>query len=151
MANCVSLIGFVLTFFLIACSSSDDPQRGDGDGSMPDASVASPDGATAMPDVQAGTAASVVPCAGADIAGDIWFYDGIGYMGSALNAELPSGAVVEFHDMSTHTADHTGSLFSASGTDSVCVKFDSAGRYEFRCYFHSNEVGAIDIAATVGP
>ena len=83
--------------------------------------------------------------------GNIWYYDGVGYIGSALNVELPKGSVVEFHDMSSHTADHLQGEFSASGDASQCVKFDGVGDYEFRCYFHGNEVGAIKIVDTVGP
>ena len=141
-------IGFPLTstllaFTLIACSSSgNDP--GDDD-PTPDAPVATPDGPPGTPDAPAGTAAVVVPCAGATIAGDVWFYDGIGYIGSALNGEFPVGAVVQFHDMATHTADHVQGLFNISGDEPVCVRFDALGTYQFRCYFHGEESGAIKI------
>jgi hypothetical protein len=49
-------------------------------------------------------------------------------VGSALDAELPLGSVVQFHDMSTHTADSPQGLFSASGDDPICVQFDSRTR-----------------------
>lgn len=147
MSNLAS-IGFPLTstllsFTLIACSSSgNDP----GDDTMaPDAPTPTPDATPGTPDAPAGTAAVVVPCAGATIAGDVWFYDGIGYVGAALNGEFVSGAIVQFHDMSTHTADHVQGLFSISGDEPVCVRFDALGSYQFRCYFHGEESGAIKI------
>lgn len=147
MANLASIL--LLTTSLFACTG--DGSGGDpGDDPTPDA-AATPDGSPGTPDAPAGTAASVVPCAGATIAGDIWYYDGVGYVGSALNADLPMGSIVQFHDMSSHTADHTQGVFSASGDTPQCVKFDGAGTYEFRCYFHGNEVGTIKIAGSVGP
>lgn len=146
MTNLASIL--LLATSLFACTGSGS--TGDDD-PAPDAPAATPDGSPNTPDAPPGTAASVVPCAGATIAGDIWYYDGIGYVGSALNAELPPGSVVQFHDMSTHTADHEQGLFSASGDEERCVKFDGAGTYDFRCYFHGDEVGAIKIVTAVGP
>jgi hypothetical protein len=148
MANLASIL--LLTTSLFACSSD-----GSGGGNPTPDAGATPDGTTdgtpATPDAPVGSAATVVPCAGATIAGDIWYYDGIGYLGSALNTNLPIGSIVEFHDMSNHTADHAQGEFSASGDASQCVKFDGVGSYVFRCYFHNDEVGAIKIVDTVGP
>jgi len=146
MANLAS-IGFFLStsLTLIACSSSGG-NTGDDDPPAPDAPATTPDGAQPpTPDAPAGTAAGVVPCEGATIAGDIWFYDGIGYLGSALNQTFPIGSVVQFHDMASHTADHVQGLFSVSGDTQTCVRFDALGSYEFRCYFHGEETGAINI------
>ena len=124
-----------------ACSSS---QSGD-DGPAPDGPAATPDGAPASPDALVGAAAEVVPCEGATTVGDVWFYDGLGYVGSALGSEHPVGSIVQFHDMSTHTADHVQGLFSVSGADPTCVRFDAPGTYDFYCYFHSQEGDAIKI------
>jgi hypothetical protein len=145
MTNLASIL--LLTTSLLACT---DSGSGGGD-PTPDAPAGTPDGTPGTPDAPAGTAASVVPCAGATIAGDIWYYDGIGYLGSALGAELPVGSIVQFHDMASHTADHAQGLFSMSGDAEQCVKFDGVGNYEFRCYFHGEEMGAIKIVNVVGP
>ena len=145
MTNLASL-GLLLTtsLSLLACSSSGN--TGDDEPPAPDAPVATPDGTPPTPDgPPAGTAATVVPCEGATIAGDIWFYDGIGFLGSALNVDSPVGSIVQFHSMSVHTADHVQGLFSASGDAPICVRFDAVGSYEFACYFHGEETGAINI------
>lgn len=145
MANLAASFPLSLLWLtLIACSSSG--QTGDDD-PAPDAATQTPDGSVGAPDAPAGTAATVVPCMGATVAGDVWFYDGIGYVGSALDGNFPIGTIVQFHDMSTHTADSVQGLFSVSGDEPTCVAFDALGSYEFRCYFHSEEVGAIHIVS----
>ncbi len=138
MANLPSTLFLLATTLTLACSSS-------GNDPTPDASSATPDGAQPGPDAPIGTAAVNVPCEGAATVGDVWFYDGVGYVGSALSGAFPVGSIVRFHEMSTHTADHVQGLFSVSGTDPTCIRFDSVGRFEFRCYFHGEEAGAITI------
>lgn len=142
MANLASTLFLLATTLAFACSSSGNDS---GDDAPPDAPAATPDGAPLSPDAPAGTAAVVVPCEGATTVGDVWFYDGIGYVGSALDGDFPVGSIVQFHDMSTHTADSVQGLFSVSGDAPVCVRFDALGSYAFRCYFHGEETGAIDI------
>ncbi|MFN0252757.1 MAG: hypothetical protein ACKV2T_38135 [Kofleriaceae bacterium] len=149
MSNLASIL--LLTMSLFACTGSGGGGPGGDDDPTPDAPAVTPDGGPGAPDAPVGAAASVVPCGGATIAGDIWYYDGIGYVGSALNAELPVGSIVQFHDMSSHTADHAQGLFSMSGDEPSCVKFNGVGSYEFRCYFHNEEAGAINIVSVVGP
>ena len=146
MANLDSTLFLLATTLTLACSSfGNDPKSGDDGPPTPDASAAPPDGARPGPDAPIGTAAVNVPCEGATTAGDVWFYDGIGYVGSALSGNLTVGSTVQFHDMSTHTADHVQGLFSISGTEPTCIRFTSVGRFEFRCYFHGEETGAITI------
>ena len=146
MANLPSTLFLLATTLTLACSSpGNDPESGDDEPATPDASAATPDSAQPGLDALVGTAAVNVPCEGATIVGDVWFYDGIGYVGSALGGDFTVGSIVQFHDMSTHTADHVQGLFSVSGTEPTCIRFDSLGRYEFSCYFHSEETGAITI------
>lgn len=143
MANLDSTLFLLATTLTLACSSSGND--GDGRPPTPDASAATPDGAQPGPDAPVGTAAVTVPCEGATTVGDVWFYDGIGYIGSALNGDFAVGSIVQFHEMSTHTADHVQGLFAVSGSDPTCIRFDSPGRFEFHCYFHSEETGAVTI------
>lgn len=93
------------------------------------------------PDGPAGTAATVVDCAGATQSGDVWYYSGVGFM--VPTAPIAVGQVIRFHDLETHTADHLEGLWTAGGNQEVCVRFDGAGSYGFRCYFHSSEQFAI--------
>ena len=136
------LVLFSTLLSLAACSggqSGDDP--------TPDAAAQTVDAPVLPTDGPVGTMATVVPCEGATIAGDVWYYEGLGYAGSALNASFPTGAIVQFHDMSDHTADSVRGLFSVSGGQTLCVQFDGLGSYEFACYFHREEVGAIHVVA----
>ncbi len=94
-------------------------------------------------DARVGTMASVVPCAEVATAADVWYYAPLGYM--PKNTDVLVGSVVRFHDLDTHTADHTNGLWSASGDASTCVQFDGLGTFTFQCYFHPEEKGTITV------
>ncbi|HVK82547.1 MAG TPA: hypothetical protein VM513_00500, partial [Kofleriaceae bacterium] len=121
-----------------------DPPPPDG-AVLPDGNT-TPDGnPPPNPDAPPGTMATVVPCPAAGADADVWYYDGIGYIGGS--ATIPLGGTVRFHDLGTHTADHVNGLWSASGDAELCVRFDGAGGYAFRCYFHAEETGTITVTA----
>ena len=135
-----------LVFCLLAAACAGDDDTGDGGGGsgsagggggiQPDAGVGTPDGPP-----PAGTSAVVIDCASADEGGDVWYYSGIGFMGP--NAPIAVGKAIRFHDLEGHTADHVGGAWSASGQNPICVRFGAPGSYQFGCYFHAQESGAI--------
>lgn len=131
-------IAYVLSFAVLAgCTGgSGDP--------LPDAAAAdAAPGDGVQPDALVGNLAQVVPCPDVGTDADVWYYTPLGYM--PKHTDLLGGAVVRFHDLDTHTADHTAGLWSASGDASTCVQFNSLGTFTFQCYFHPEEKGTITV------
>jgi plastocyanin len=120
------------------CGGSDDGEHSTPDAPAGDAST-SVDASTG--DARIGTAAMVVPCNGATIADDVWYYVGFMTPGSPVSP----GSVIRFHDLGSHTADHVAGLWSANGDTETCVQFDGLGEYAFNCYFHPQETGKITV------
>jgi plastocyanin len=120
-------VTFTLTT-LLACSGDDD----DGAPAIDAAAI----DATEI-DAPPGTAATVVDCAGVTPAAEVR-YDGDTL--SARTLTVARGDVVRFHSLGNHTAWHDGGLWSASGDEPQCVRFDGAGAYGFYCYFDPGEL-----------
>lgn len=120
-------VTFALTT-LLACGGSDDD--------APPATDAPAIDAVEI-DAPAGTAATVVDCAGVTPAAEIR-YDGDVLSARALT--VARGGVVRFHSLGPHTAWHDQGLWSASGDEPTCVRFDGAGAYTFYCYFDMADV-----------
>lgn len=135
------LIYVTFAISILACGGGDD----DGDDDTP--ATDAPPTIDAPPEIDAppGTAATVVDCAGVTPVAEIR------YNGDVLSARaltVARGDVVRFHSLGSHTAWHTEGLWSASGDESQCVRFDGAGSYGFYCYFDSqdpDETGTITV------
>lgn len=125
---------FIIT---AACSSGGEERRPD-----PDAPAATPDSSMPTIDAPPGTAATVVDCAEVTPVVDV-FYQGDTL--TPVTSEIAVGEVVRFRDLGSHTAWHVEGLWSASGGETQCVRFDGAGAYSFYCYFHPgpDETGTI--------
>lgn len=124
-----SLFSFV-ALVLTACS-------GDGDERIEESASPDAGGPREVDAAPGGTAATVVDCAAATPAADVWYYSGVGFV--VPTSPIKVGEVVRFHDLESHTADHVLGLWTASGNVEVCVRFDGIGGYDFRCYFHAAE------------
>ncbi len=126
--------------FAAACiGGCDDPTKGP----TPDAATPLPDAASPNPDATPGTAVAAVPCPAGGATAEVWYYEGMGYVGAT--ATISVGQIVRFYNLGNHTADHASGLWSASGDAELCIRFDGPGAYAFRCYFHSQEQGAITV------
>lgn len=86
------------------------------------------------PDAPAGTAATTVDCASVTPQAEVHYAGGVL---TPKSTAIGLGQVVRFHALGVHTAWHTNGLFSATGDDEVCVRFDAFGAYPFNCYFHT--------------
>lgn len=121
---------------LLACGSDDDDGAPSTDAPAIDATEI---------DAPPGTAATVIDCAGVTPVAEIR-YDGD--VLSARTLTVARGEVVRFHSLGNHTAWHDGGLWSATGDDPQCVRFDGAGAYNFYCYFDAvnvEETGTITV------
>ncbi len=134
------LIYITFALSILACGGGDD----DGGGDNPPATDAPAIDAPGI-DAPPGTAATVVDCAGVTPVAEVR------YNGDVLSARaltVARGEVVRFHSLGSHTAWHTEGLWSASGDEPQCVRFDGAGSYGFYCYFDSQdpeETGTITV------
>jgi plastocyanin len=133
------LIYITFALSILACGGGDDD--GGDDPPATDAPAIDAPGIDAPP----GTGATVVDCAGVTPIAEIR------YNGDVLSARaltVARGDVVRFHSLGSHTAWHDQGLWSATGDESQCVRFDGAGSYGFYCYFHpggAEETGTITV------
>lgn len=132
---------YALLVVAAACGSENDDKD-----PTPDAAATPTDvrADSSMPTIDAppGSAATVVDCAGVTPAVEVY------YQGDTLTpatSQIAVGQVVKFRDLGQHTAWHSEGLWSISGAETGCVRFDGAGSYTFYCYFHQDpdEVGTI--------
>jgi plastocyanin len=94
-------------------------------------------------DAPAGTMATVVDCAGVTPVAEIRY---VGDVLTPRTTTVTVGAVVRFSQLGSHTAWETNGLWSATGDQETCVRFDGAGAYSFYCYFDMadpDEVGTV--------